>query len=209
MPICRQDVGTARCTMSVPPFEQVRHYMKTVLSRLLFTAIAMMLAACSPPFDWREIRSDAAPYVVAMPAKPSTFSRKIDLDGTETVMTMTAAETGDITFAVGSAELPDATHAQVSLTAMKTAMVNNIGGKIRQEKVLTMPQTQNATSGTLAVTEIEAIGAASTATAGQPRILFARFVARDKHVFQIVVTGPEKAVTRDIVATYFSSFKFN
>jgi hypothetical protein len=195
--------------MNLSPLEQVRHYMKIVLSRLLFTAIAMMLAACSPQFDWREIRSDAAPYVVAMPAKPSTFSRKIDLDGIDTVMTMTAAETGGVTFAVGTAELPDATHAQISLAAMKTAMVNNINGNIRQEKVLTMPQTQSAASGTLAVTEIEATGTASAATSNQPRVLFARFVAKDKRVYQLVVTGPEKTVTRDIVATYFSSFRFN
>lgn len=183
--------------------------MKTVFLRLLFAAIALMLAACSPQFDWREIRSDAAPFVVAMPAKPSTFSRKIDLDGTETLMTMTAAEVGDITFAVGMAELPDATRAQLSLAAMKTALVNNIRGTIRQEKVLTMAQTQAAASGTLAVTEIEATGPASVATGNQPRVLFARFVARDKRVYQLVATGPEKAVTRDIVATYFSSFKFN
>jgi hypothetical protein len=180
-----------------------------ILSRLPFAVIALMLGACSPKFDWREIHSDAAPYIVAMPAKPSTFSRKINLDGTETVMTMTAAEVGDVTFAVGTAELPGAAQAQVSLAAMKTAMVNNIGGKIRQEKVSTMPQTQNAASGTLAVTEIEAAGAASAATGNQPRILFARFVAKDKRVYQLVVTGPEKAVTRDIVATYFSSFRFN
>lgn len=183
--------------------------MKTVLSRLLFIAIVLMLTACSPKFDWREIRSDAAPYIVAMPAKPSTFSRKIDLDGTETVMTMTATEVGDVTFAVGTAELPDAASAQVSLAAMKTAMVNNIRGTIRQEKVSTMPQAQNSASGTLAVTEIEAAGAAGAATGNQPRILFARFVAKDKRVYQLVVTGPEKAVTPDIVATYFSSFRFN
>ncbi|HWU97154.1 MAG TPA: hypothetical protein VN114_01480 [Oxalicibacterium sp.] len=183
--------------------------MKTVFPRLLIAAIALTLAACSPQFDWREIRSDAAPYVVAMPAKPSTFSRKIDLDGTETVMTMTAAEVGDVTFAVGMAELPDATRAQLSLAAMKTALVNNIRGTVRQEKVLTMAQTQTASGGTLAVTEIEATGPASAATGNQPRVLFARFVARDKRVYQLVATGPEKAVTRDIVATYFSSFKFN
>lgn len=183
--------------------------MKNVFIRLPFVALALMLAACSPQFDWREIRSEAAPYVVAMPAKPSTFSRKIDLDGTETVMTMTAAEVGGITFAVGTAELPDATHAQLSLAAMKTALVNNIRGTIRQEKVSTMVQAQVAGAGTLAVTEIEATGPASAATGNQPRVLFARFVARDKHVYQLVATGPEKAVTQDIVATYFSSFKFN
>ncbi len=186
--------------------------MKSVppsLSRILCIATATMLLACSPRFDWREIRSDSASYVIAMPAKPATFSRNIDLNGIQVSMTMTAAEVDGVTFAVGTAELPDATQAQVSLGAMKTALLNNIRGKIKQEKVLTMANDQSAASGKLAVTEIEATGAAGPATNGQPRVLFARFVAKDKRVYQIVATGPEKAVAREAIDTYFSSFKFN
>lgn len=120
-------------------------------------------------------------------------------------MTMVASEVDGVTFAVGSAELPDATQAQVSLGAMKTAMINNIGGTIRQEKVLTIPQSMHA-PGTVAVTEIEAIGPAVN---GQSRILHARFLARENRVYQLVVMGPEKTLGRDIASTFFSSFKLN
>lgn len=88
-------------------------------------------------------------------------------------------------------------------------MVNNIRGTVRQEKTATMPQSQNAGAGMLAYTEILTSGAADAATNGQPRVLFARFFAKDKHVYQLVVTGREDAVQRDVVDTYFSSFRFN
>ncbi len=115
-------------------------------------------------------------------------------------MTMVASKVDDVTFAVGTAELPDATQAQVSLAAMKTAMINNIGGTVKQEKVLTMPQAINA-PGTVALTEIEA--------SGPHHVLFARFLAKEKRVYQLIVIGPEKSVSRDVVATFFSSFKLN
>ncbi|GGI55305.1 hypothetical protein GCM10011430_24790 [Oxalicibacterium solurbis] len=187
----------------------VPHHMKPFLLRLPLIAVLALTAACSPKFDWREIRSDNAAYIIAMPAKPAVFTRPIDLNGIATAMTMTATEVDGITFAIGSAELPEATQAQTSLVAMKTAMVNNIRGTVRHEKTATMPQSQNAGTGMLAYTEILASGAADAATNGQPRVLFARFFAKDRHVYQLVVTGREDAVQRDAVDTYFSSFRFN
>lgn len=185
--------------MKFPPF----------LFKAALVATAFTLSACSPKYDWREVRSDTAPYAVALPTKPTTFSRKIDLNGVPVSMTMTASEVDGVTFAVGTAELPDAAQAQVSLAAMKTAMVRNIGGTIRQEKVSTMAQSQSASSGKVAVTEVEASGPPGATTNGQPRVLFARFVAKERRVYQLVVTGPEKAVSRDLVGTFFSSFKLN
>ncbi len=175
------------------------------LLRILFVASMFLLSACSPKYDWREVRSDTAAYVLALPTKPTTFSRKIDLNGTQVSMTMVASEVDGVTFAIGSAELPDATQAQVALPAMKTAMINNIGGLIKQEKVLTIPQSMNA-PGTVAVTEIEATGKMAN---GQTRILFARFLAKENRVYQLVVVGPEKSISRDNVTTFFSSFKLN
>lgn len=168
----------------------------------------LTLAACSPQYDWREIQSDRAPFAIAMPAKPSTFSRQIDLNGVKVLMTMTAVEVGKNTFAVGSAELPDAIQAQRSVAAMQTALLNNIRGSIRQQKVLTMSGSAQK-PGAIAVTEIEAISANKTAVDGHPRILYARFAANDKHVYQLVATGSDKLMTRDLANIFFASFKFN
>lgn len=169
----------------------------------------MSLTACSPKFDWREIDVDSLHYAIALPGKPATVTRNIDLNGVKVSMTMMATEVGKTTFAVGTAELPTATQAQLSLSAMKTAMLRNIDGTIKQEKVLTMPASTLRDSGKLAVTEVEATGRPSPATDNQPRVLFARFVARDNRVYQLVATGPAKQLNRDVVDTFFSSFKLD
>jgi hypothetical protein len=178
--------------------------------KFLVAAVTLIsLTACSPKFDWREINVDTFHYAIALPGKPATVTRDIDLSGVKVSMTMTATEVGSTTFAVGTAELPTATQAQLSLSTMKTAMVRNIDGTIKQEKVLTMPASAQAESGKLAVTEVEATGQASAATSNQPRVLFARFIAKDKRVYQLVATGPAKQLSRDVVDTFFSSFKLN
>lgn len=171
--------------------------------RILIAPVVTALSACSPTYDWREVRGTDAPYVVLLPAKPATHSRPINLDGVPLVMTMTGAAVNGVTFAVGNAALPDQADPQMALNAMKTGLIKNIGGTVRHEK--SSPVAGN----TLPSNEIEAIGAASGKTAGQPTILFARFAEKDRRIYQVIVVGQEKAVERDTVDTFFSSFKLN
>lgn len=164
---------------------------------LMLVATVIALAACSPKYDWREVHGTDAPFAVLLPAKPVTVSRPVNLDGVQVTMAMTAAEAGGVSFAVGSAILPDAGAAQLALLAMKKAMLNNIKGTIVTEKTATA-----AASGSIA-TDIEATGSIGS----QPARLFARFVAQDKRVYQAVVLGPEPALSHDAVDAFFSSFK--
>lgn len=172
-----------------------------VLSRIVVAAGVLALPACTPTYDWREVRGTEAPFSVVLPAKPATYSRPINLDGVRLVMTMTAAEADGVTFAVGSAQLPEPAKAQAALQAMKTALVNNIGGTVRHEK--------SAAAAGVASIDIEAAGTSNAAGGGQPMLLFARFAAKDRWIYQAVVIGRGKAVSRDAVETFFTSFKLN
>src|SRR4051812_38878478 len=98
--------------------------MRKISTSLSMAALfaAAMLSACSPKYNWRDYRSAEAPYTALFPDKPATYTRKIDLDGTPVNMTMTAAQVGDVMFAIGSAEAPDQAKAQAALVAMKIAM---------------------------------------------------------------------------------------
>lgn len=168
----------------------------------LLIICSLLLAACSPKFDWREVRGNDVPFVVTMPAKPATHAREVNLDGTQVLMTMTAAEIDGVTFAVGTAELPDATQAQKALAAMKTALIRNINGTLRHE-------TSSGTAEQPAMMEIEAIGLPAANRDGEPYLLLARFIAKDKRVYQLLVVGKEKSVVRDAADTFFMSFKLN
>jgi hypothetical protein len=172
------------------------------LKQVLVAVAASSITACSPHYNWREVRGTDAPFAVLLPAKPASHTRSVNLSGIPLTMTMTAAQVNGVTFAVGSARLPDEATPETALTAMKTALVNNIGGKIRREK--TSPVAGSATHSI----DIEAVGAAGNKTK-QSRILFARFAEKNRRIYQAVVVGPEQAVSRDAVETFLTSLKLD
>jgi len=42
---------------------------------------------------------------------------------------------------------------------------------------------------------------------GQPAVLMARLLARDKRIYQVLIVGGEKALTPDNIETFYTSFK--
>ena len=177
----------------------MQKFFPSSFTRLAIVIGTLTLSACAPKYDWREVRGTNAPFVILMPAKPATLSRAVDLGGNTVTMTMTAADINGVSFALGTAELPDAAKAQAALAIMKSALVKNINGSIRQEK------SSSSTANNQDIS-IEAVGSAAD---GQSRLLAARFVARDKRIYQAVVLGREKDVTRDAIDTFLTSFKAN
>jgi hypothetical protein len=165
----------------------------------------LTLAACTPKYDWRQVRSTDAPYTVMLPAKPATHTRPVTIDGAEVAMVMTAAEVDGTVFAVGTAELSDAAKAHSTLAAMKMAMLKNIDGQIKLDKT-----TASGTgTGQMTVNDVEAVGPSGADSKEPPRMLVARFVAKDKWVYQAIVIGQEKAMSREAVDTFLASFKVN
>lgn len=160
--------------------------------------LCALLLACSPKFDWREVRGTAAPYQVLFPAKPDTHAREIDLAGTPVTMTMTGAEVDGTTFAVGSIALADPTRAQQALTDMKTALVRNIQGKVVAEAV------SSPAPGTTML-ELEARG--PLPQAGE-RLMLARFIARGHHAYQLLVVGDAATLSREAAETFLTSVHF-
>ena len=167
----------------------------TTLTLAAILACTVCLCACTPTYDWRDVRGDKVPFTVLLPAKPSALSRQVNLGGIQADMTMTAAEIEDVTFAVGTAELPDAAQAQAALQVMKATLVKNIGGVIRHEK--------SVIGKTLSSIELDAAAPGG----GSARVLHARLVAHERRVYQAIVIGPAKAIRQEAVDTFLTSFK--
>lgn len=161
-------------------------------------AMLFVLGACSPKFNWREVRPQDGHFVIMLPAKPDTFSREVNIGGNLVAMTMTAAEIDGVTFAIGSAVLPDAGTAAIALTAMKTALVRNINGTIAREA---------ASAAHSSAIEVEAVETLPPNHTRQPRLLIAHFIAKGTRVYQLVVVGPEQKLSREAADTFFASFK--
>lgn len=162
---------------------------------ILFTSLA-----CSPHWNWREVKSNDAPFSVLLPDKPVSHSRNIDLIGLQVTMTMTAAEVDGINFAVGSIQLPDKTKTEAALNAMQLAMIKNIQGEVREKKIINMEANVTAT-------QIIAVGHAGNTA--QPLLLAARFMSKDQWVHQVIALGPEKNFPPDAIETFLTSFKLN
>lgn len=164
--------------------------------KALLMSSMFVLMACSPKFDWREIRGTDAPYTVLMPGKPASASKDMQLQGVALHMNMTASEVAGINFAVGSAKLSNPGDAGIVIEAMKKGMINNIQGSLNT----------NTGQGGNAGNDIEVRGQLKN---GDAVIMAARFITKGPWVYQAVILGPEKAVTRDVIDTFMTSFKTN
>lgn len=174
-----------------------------IKSTVLPILVAAVLAACSAATNWRDYSSQDAPFRVMFPDKPTIHKRSIDIGGMPVEMTMTAVDVDGTTFAVGSAEAPDAAKAQAALGAMKTALVNNIGATITREKSSAVAAASGATSTQGASIDIEATGVRN----GTPMKLIGHFESRNKRFYQVIVMGKEKALSPEQTDQFISSFK--
>jgi hypothetical protein len=158
---------------------------------LVLLLITLCLSGCSPKYNWREVRGKDAHFVVLLPDKPVTVSRDINLDGTRVTMTMTAAEVDGINFAVGYVLAADPSRVPALLNAMQTALVANIHGSIK-------PSAPSAGI-------VEALGHRDGSA--EPLLLLGHFEAKDNRIYQVIVLGNEKAVSREEATSFFNSFK--
>jgi hypothetical protein len=169
--------------------------MKIALASLSLLLASVLLGACSPKYNWRDYASPDAPYKVMFPAKPTSFTRTIDLDGTPASMTMTAADVDGATFAVGAAEAADEAQARAAVPAMMKALVRNIGADYTPAKV-------HADAAGTTVGEVDATGKVN----GAPVRLVGHFEARGKRFYQIIVLGKPNAMPPEQVEQFLTSF---
>ena len=173
-----------------------KRFLSKVTMLLATLATVLALSACSPGLNWREVRGSDAPYTVLLPAKPGSHARSVNLGGLQVSMQMTAAEVGDLSFAVARASLTDAQQRMAAMEFMQQAMVQNIRGSITEQKSVVLKD------GT-AMNEIHAIGITMN---GKRMALFARFGIKDDRVYQVVALGPQADLSSEIAETFLSSF---
>lgn len=167
---------------------------------LVLLLLSFSLLACTPKFDWREVRNTEVPLRVLMPAKPSSFARDMQLDGLKLALQMTAADAGQLSFALAYTKLENATaqgleaDQEKCLRALKAGMLKNIHanqfetGDARHPKNTLVAKGQSAN--------------------GQEIKLVARFFRHGPWVFQMLVMGNEKAMSPEVLDMYFDSLQF-
>ncbi|GAB3468275.1 hypothetical protein GCM10027321_36570 [Massilia terrae] len=171
---------------------------------VITTAVAgMALAACSPKYNWRDYASPEAPYRVMFPGKPATYTRAVDLNGLSVDMTMTATEVEGAMYAVGTAQAPDAAQAAAALSAIRTALLRNIGATATREKSSASASVSNGTASASSSSDVRADGVLN----GVPMRLIGHFESHGRRIYQVVVMGPAKSIEAEPADQFISSFK--
>jgi hypothetical protein len=118
---------------------------------------------------------------------------------------MTAVEVDGNTFAVGSADMPDAAKAQAALAAMQAGLLKNIQGTLLSSSMAASTQTANGVLHQDSSLDMRARGTQS----GHPVLLAGHFAARDRKIYQVIVLGDEHRLSRDNLDMFLSSFKLD
>ncbi len=177
-------------------------------------AIALLLLACSPRFDWRELRGPPGTFQVALPGKPQTVSREIDLPAEggslRVEMSMLSAGVDASLFAVGTAQLPSPAWASPAALAQTLAwfrdgLARNVGA------VTPLAESDPGPPAGLGARQLRAAqsftASGSVGPDARPTRLAARLYVVDDRLYQLVVIGAEGEVPPQALETFFDSFR--
>lgn len=99
---------------------------------LLLSASTLLLAGCSPTYNWREIHWDGAALKIQLPCKADKGSRRLTLAGQEAEIEMMGCEAGTALFAVAHVLLEDANKTAIAQAQWQTAMLGNMQAQGQQ-----------------------------------------------------------------------------
>jgi hypothetical protein len=172
-------------------------------------ALALLAVACSQRFEWREVRIDDV-AVAALPGRPQSVTREVDVGGQPVSMTMWSTGVGATMFAVGVARLPAALSAEPAGRAQAIAhfrdgLLRNIGGTSTTSTPPSLALPPGSARRLFAAEAVEAVG--RPGPDGRKPRLAARFFIVDDQFFQVVALGAEGEIPPEVLETFFTSFR--
>jgi hypothetical protein len=96
--------------------------------RWISGGVLLVLAACTPALDWREVRPVDSDAQALFPCKPGRHARTVQLAGAAVEMHLAACKAQDATYAVAYATLPEPAQVTPALDQLRRAAAANIGG---------------------------------------------------------------------------------
>lgn len=168
---------------------------------LLWPCLALWLAACSPTYNWRELRDDAIPLKAVIPCKPERAQRQVPLGGANQVLHMHSCEAGGQTFAIAWIRLPAETSAGDMLAAWRLATLATL--RIAADRA-TDPSLEWTVRvpGADPVRGLDAVGQGPD---GKPVRVQAAYFGHEGRVYQVAVYG--RAIPPEVAASYFEPLR--
>lgn len=157
--------------------------------------LALVLAACSPTYNWREIRLDPGALHALLPCKPDRATREVELDGQRVALTMAGCEADGATFTLAALTRPASAPPERALTAWKSATLRNLRGRAEREEGFSAPGLGGASGQRQQLSGFD----------GQDRPLMAQatYFSRGQQVYQALLIAPK--IAPEVADTFFAS----
>ena len=162
-------------------------------------AAAVLLAACSPALDWRDVRPAGSHVTLLMPCKPVVQERRLPLAGASVSLTLQACKAGDQTWGIAHADVADPARVGAALVELRTSAAANIASLAAEVLPLQVPgATPQAAS--------ERVRLDGRLPDGRPVQMQLAVFAQGTRVFQATALGERLPV--EAAETFFGSIRF-
>lgn len=158
---------------------------------------SLLLQACSPALNWRDVRLDPTPIVALLPCKPERAARDVSMGDQTLSLKLVACDAGDAKFAVAYADTRDADKTGPLLASWRTVTLANMRA--------TAPADVPVNIKGVAALSAKGVLANGVRPDGSAVVLQAVWFASGTHIFQASIYSD---VARPQVAeTYFSGLR--
>lgn len=166
-----------------------------------FAAALLSLAACSPTFNWREVRVESVPLKAMLPCKPDKAARTVPMAGRQVELRVLGCDAGGATFALLTGDVVDPLRAGEVLAQWRAATLANLrspAGNAQDRPFLP--------AGAMALPQSLRVSAAGERGDGSKVESQAVYFARGSRVVQAVVYADQ--VPAEAAETFFAGLGF-
>lgn len=196
MLVCLQPAG------AIVPVASWTHKQCTDNRTMLrFIAVSMLLAACNPTFNWREVRAESVPLNAMLPCKPDKGARSVPMAGRQVDLKLLTCDAGGVTFAILAGDIGDPLRAGEVLAQWKAATLANMRANSAQS--LEQPFLP---AGAMALPQSVRVAATGQRANGSKVESHAAYFARGSHVVQAVIYADR--VTPEAADGFFAGLGF-
>jgi hypothetical protein len=195
---CRADIAGPTAGPAAPADNAAM-----LFPRAAATVFVLVVSACAPSLDWRELRPEGTGVVALFPCKPTAQSRAVRLAGDKVTMTLLACTAGGATWALAHADLADPARVGPALAELRAAAAANLGASAGAAAALELPLTVPGATPNPASGRIELAGQRPDGQSAREQMAV---FTQGTRVFQVTVLGERPAA--DALESFFGGLKF-